>query len=62
MEDVIGQGDKVVVVTRTPGLDAFRARKADDRNIDVLTLRDGRVIALRTCRTRAEAMAFAGLA
>jgi ketosteroid isomerase-like protein len=61
LEEVIGVGDKVVVVTRTPGLDAFRARRADDRNVDVMTFRAGRVVALRACRNRAEAMAFLGL-
>ena len=62
LEEVIDNGDKVVVVSRTPGLDAFRARHADDRNIDVLTFRAGRVVALRGCRDRAEAMALAGIA
>ena len=62
LEDVIGGGDNVVVITHTPGLDAFRARQANDRNVDVLTFRTGRVVALRACRNRAEAMALAGLA
>jgi ketosteroid isomerase-like protein len=62
LEEVIGNGDKVVIVTRTPGLDAFRARKANDRNVDVLTFASGRVVALRACRDRAEAMALAGTA
>lgn len=61
LEEVTEAGDRVVVVTRTPGLDAFRARNVGDRNVDVLTFRAGRVVALRACRTRAEAMAFAGL-
>ena len=51
-----------MIVTRTPGLDALRVRQADDRNIDVLTFRDGRLVALRACRNRAEAMSIAGLA
>lgn len=62
LEEVIDNGGKVVVVTRTPGLDAFRARRADDRNVDVLTFRAGRVVALRACHDRAEAMALAGIA
>lgn len=61
LEDVIDAGDRVVIVTHTPGLDAFRARKAGDRNVDVVTFRDDRIIALRACRTRAEALALAGL-
>ncbi|MGH2467747.1 MAG: nuclear transport factor 2 family protein [Actinomycetota bacterium] len=62
LEEVTGQGDMVLVVTRTPGLDASRARKADDRNVDVLTFRGARVVALRACRDRAEATALTGLA
>jgi len=61
LEEVLGAGDKVVVLTHTPGLDAFRVRKADDRNVDVLTLRAGRVVALRACRNRWEALVLAGL-
>ncbi len=59
-EEVIEAGGKVVVITHTPGLDALRERKADDRNFDVLTFRGGRIVALRACRTRAEAMSLAG--
>lgn len=62
VEEVIGHGDKVMVVTHTPGLDALRARQADDRNFDVFTMRDGRVVALRAFRDRTEALAFAGMA
>ena len=62
LEEVTDAGEKVVIVTRTPGLDALRVRQADDRNIDVLTFRDGRLVALRACRNRAEAMSVAGLA
>jgi ketosteroid isomerase-like protein len=58
LEEVIERGDHVVVVTHTPGLDAFRERQADDRNIDVLTFRAGHIVALRACRNRAEAMAL----
>ena len=61
LEDVIGSGDNVVVVTHTPGLDALRARQADDRNVDVLTFKAGRVVALRACRNRGEALALAGI-
>lgn len=61
LEEVIGRGDKVMVVTRTPGLDALRARHAEDRNFDVFTIRGGRVVALRACRDRAEALVLAGI-
>jgi len=59
LEEISGYGDQVVAVTRTPGLDAFRARKADDRNFHVVTVQQGRIAALRACRSRDEAIAFA---
>jgi ketosteroid isomerase-like protein len=59
LEEVVASGDRVMVVVRTPGLDAFRARKADDRNFTVFTVREGRIVALRDCRDREEAMAAA---
>ena len=59
LEEVVGQGDRMVVVVRTPGMDSFRVRKADDRNYAVLTVRDGRIVALRDCRDREEAIAVA---
>jgi ketosteroid isomerase-like protein len=61
LEEVIGADDEVVVIIRTPGVDAHRARKADDRNFDVLTLRDARIVAMRACRDREEALRIAGL-
>ena len=54
-------GDKVMVVVRTPGIDRQRARPADDQNFLVLTLRQGKVVAMRACRDRAEARRAAGL-
>lgn|SRR5438067_7349921 len=57
IEDVVGNGDRVMVVVRTPGIDAYRVRKADDRNYAVLTMREGRIVALRDCRDRDEALA-----
>ena len=59
LEEVIPNGDRVVVVVRIPGVDAFRARPNDDRTYDLLTLRAGRIVALRACRDRAEALALA---
>jgi ketosteroid isomerase-like protein len=61
LEEIIGRGDQVVVVTRTPGLDAIRARQAEDRNVDVFTIKAGRVVALRACRDRDEALTLAGI-
>jgi ketosteroid isomerase-like protein len=62
IEEVVGSGDRVMVVEHIPGLDARRARRAGDRNFHVLTVRGGRIAALRACRDRAEAAALAGIA
>jgi ketosteroid isomerase-like protein len=61
VEEIAALGDKVMVTVHTPGIDRQRVRQADDRNFLVLTLREGRVIAMRACRDRAEARDFAGL-
>jgi ketosteroid isomerase-like protein len=61
LEEVIANGDRVVVGVRTPGIDAFRMRQAQDRNYDVFTVRDGRVVAIRACSDRHEALAIAGI-
>ncbi len=62
VEEVIGQGDWLVVVTRTPGVDPYRARHAENRNVGVLTFRAVPVAALRACRDRDEALGLAGIA
>jgi ketosteroid isomerase-like protein len=59
LEEILGYGDRVVVVTRSPGIDAIRARKTGDRNFFVLTVRNGRIAALRACRSRDEAIKVA---
>ena len=46
----------VVVVVRTPGIDAYRGKEGDDRAYSVLTVGDGRIVALRDCRNRREAL------
>jgi ketosteroid isomerase-like protein len=61
IEEVHVNGDKVAVVVHIPGLDKLRARQDDDRNYDVLTFRDGLIVALRACRSRDEALALAGV-
>ena len=60
LEEVAARGDRVMVVVRTPGVDAFRVVKAGDRNYAVFTVREGRIVALRDCRDREEAMAAIG--
>lgn len=59
LEEVTAHGDRVMVVVRIPGVDTFRMRKADDRNYAVFTVRHGRIVALRDCRDRDEAVAVA---
>jgi hypothetical protein len=61
LEEVLANGDRVLVVVHTPGLDRMRVRQAADRNFDVLTVTDGQITALRACRDRAEALAVAGI-
>ena len=61
LEEIAARGDQVMVAVRTPGADAFRVRKANDRDYAVFTVREGRIVALRDCRDRQEAMAIAGI-
>ncbi len=61
LDEVIGHGDKVVVAVRTPGADAHRLRQSDDRDYAMFTVRDGRIVALRDCRDRADALRLAGI-
>jgi ketosteroid isomerase-like protein len=61
LEEVRGQGDRIMVVVRTPGIDRYRAYKADDRNYNVLTVRAGQIVAIRACHDRKEALAVAGI-
>ena len=61
LDEVVGSGDRVMVVVRIPGIDAYRMRKANDRNFAVLTVREGSIVALRDCRDRDEALAVAGI-
>jgi ketosteroid isomerase-like protein len=62
LEEVVGTGDRVMVIVRTPGIDAYRVRAANDRNFDVVTLRAGRIVALRACHDREDALRVAGIA
>ncbi|HEX5451700.1 MAG TPA: nuclear transport factor 2 family protein [Candidatus Limnocylindrales bacterium] len=60
LEEVLANGDQVMVVIRTPGVDAGRARPNGDLNTDVMTVRGGKVVAIRACHDRAEALALVG--
>jgi ketosteroid isomerase-like protein len=61
LEEVLGGADRVMVVVRIPGIDTYRARRANDRNYAVLTVRGGSIVALRDCRDRDEALTVAGI-
>ena len=56
-----GREGRVMVVSRTPGLDERRAWRNGDRNILVLTIRDGQIVAMRAFRHQDQASQFAGL-
>jgi len=61
LEELIANGDQVMVTVCTPGVEAHRVRHANERNYDVLTVRDEHIVAIRACRDRAEALAIAGI-
>jgi ketosteroid isomerase-like protein len=61
VKEIASSGDKVMVAARTPGADQRRAWQAEDRNYLVLTMDQGRIVALRDFRDRDEARSFAGL-
>jgi ketosteroid isomerase-like protein len=58
LEEVIANRDRVLLVTRSPGIDQLRARATEDRSFHVLTIRDGKVTELRACQNRGEAIGF----
>jgi ketosteroid isomerase-like protein len=61
LEEVIASGDQVILVMRTPGVDEYRQRRAEDRTYDVATVRDGMIVGLQACRDRSEARSLAGI-
>lgn len=61
VEQVLAVGEKVILVMRTPGVDEYLNRKADDRTYDVVTVKDGMIIGLRACRDRGEARSLVGI-
>jgi ketosteroid isomerase-like protein len=62
LEEVVAAGDRVMLVMRTPGIDEYRHRQADDRTYDIVTVRDGLITGLHACRDRSEARSLAGIA
>jgi ketosteroid isomerase-like protein len=61
LEEVVGNGDLVMVGVRAPGIHTHYGRRGDDRAYGVVTVRDGRIVALRDCRDRQEALRLAGI-
>jgi ketosteroid isomerase-like protein len=61
LEELTGSGELVMVGVRTPGADAHHGRGGDDRAYSVFTVREGRIVALRDCRDRREALRLAGI-
>ena len=61
LEEVAGAGERVMVGSRTPGLGASFGRPGEDQAYTVLTVRRGRIVAMRDCRDHREALEGAGL-
>jgi ketosteroid isomerase-like protein len=61
LDEVVANGDLVMVGVRTPGIDAYYGRRGDDRAYSLLTVRGGRIVALRDCRDRQEAVRLVGI-
>jgi ketosteroid isomerase-like protein len=61
LEQVTSNGELVMVGVRTPGIDAHFSRGGNDRAYSVFTIRGGRIVALRDCRDRQEALQLAGI-
>jgi len=57
LEEIAGNGDRVAMVVRTAGIDAYRVRHADDRNFTVLTVENGRITRLHDYPNREAAFA-----
>jgi len=61
LEEVVAAGDQVIVVLRTPGLSQYLSGHPADRTYDVVTVRDGRIVGLHSCRDHGEARLLAGI-
>ena len=62
IEELRANGDQVLVVSHTAGVDAYRVTSANDRNYDVFTVQRGKVVAIHAYRDRADALAAIGIA
>jgi ketosteroid isomerase-like protein len=61
LDEVAANGDLVMIGVRIPRVDAADGRRGDDRAYSVFTVRDGRIVALRDCRDRQEALHLTGI-
>ena len=61
LEEVVAAGDQVILVMHTPGLDRYRQQQSGDRTYDVITVRDGLIVGLHSCRDHSEARSLAGI-
>lgn len=61
IEEVVALGDRVMLVMRTPGLSEYRRWQAGDLTYDIVTVRDGLIVGLQSCRDRSEARSLAGI-
>jgi uncharacterized protein len=61
LEEVTSSDELVMVGVRTPGVDTHHGRRGNDRAYSVFTVREGRIVALRDCRDRQEALQVAGV-
>src|SRR4029450_8077107 len=62
LDEVTGSGELVMVGVRTPRVAAHpRGRRGDDRAYSVVTVREGRIVALRDRCDRHEALQLAGI-
>jgi ketosteroid isomerase-like protein len=61
LEQVIANGEKVILVMRTPGISRYQPWHDDDRTYDVVTVRDQLIVGLQACCGRSEARSLAGI-
>ena len=61
LEEVTSSGELVMVGVRTPAVDAHHGQRGDYRAYSVFTVREGRIVALRDCRDRQQALQVAGV-
>jgi ketosteroid isomerase-like protein len=61
LEEITSSGELVMVGVRTPGVDARHGRGGDDRAYSVFRVREERIVALRDCRDRQEALQVVGV-